>query len=146
MPRPPFRVFDLPGENFLSAPRFAWGSCTMPLIALSVGLWSIYYCLFSWTCSKEKWKKLCRFSKLNSQGWEIFKRSSIDRLSQMTPILDSSLFSQMETFKNDKIRAHECLYFLFETQSIKHFCFYFLLYSSFTTPSPNMDHEQFLIE
>jgi len=36
-------------------------------------------------------------------------------------------------------------YFLFEIHSIKHF-FNFLLYSSFTTPSPNMKNKQFLIK
>ena len=41
-----------------------------------------------------------------------FKGFSIDRLSQMTPVLDNSLFSQKTTFKNDKMRSHECLYFL----------------------------------
>jgi len=93
----------------------------------SVGLWGIYCCLLSWPCSKEKSKKLCRFSKMNFQGWKIFKGFSIDRLSRMTLILDNSLFSQKENFL--RMRSHECLYFLFwfETQSIKHFflLFYF---------------------
>jgi len=42
--------------------------------------------------------KLYRLSKMNFQGREIFKRFSIDRLSQMTPALDNSLFSQKEDF------------------------------------------------
>jgi len=79
----------------------------------SVGLWGIYSCLLSWPCSKEKRKKLWRFSKMNFQGWEIFKRFSINRLSQMTLVLDNSFFSKKENIKNDKMRSHECRYFLF---------------------------------
>jgi len=38
----------------------------------------------------------------------------MDRLSQMTLVLHNSFFlSRKTTFKNDKIRSHECLYFLF---------------------------------
>ena len=53
-----------------------------------------------------------------------------------------------KTFKNDKIRSHECLYLLFFIWNIVNqmFFFYFLIYSSFTAPSPNMENEQFLIE
>jgi len=47
----------------------------------------------------------------------------------MTLVLDNSLFSQKKTFKNDKIRSHEWLYFLFETQSIKGFSFLFELFT-----------------
>jgi len=35
---------------------------------------------------------------MNFQGREIFNRFSIDRLSQMTPVLNNSLFSQKENF------------------------------------------------
>ena len=52
------------------------------------------------------------------------KDFSIDRLSQTTLVLDNSLFSQKDNFRNDKMRSHECLYFLFEIQSIK--CFFVL--------------------
>ena len=93
----------------------------------SVGLWGIYCCLLSWPCSKEKRKKLCRFSKMNFQGQEIFIGFSIDRLSRMTLVLDNSLFSQKTTFKNDKMRSHECLYFV--TQSIERFFFPFLFWT-----------------
>ena len=86
---------------------------------------------------------------MNFQGREIFKGFSIDRLSQMTLVLDNSLFSQKITFKNDKMRSHECLYFLFfylEHIQSNVFSLNFLLYSSFTAPPPNMENEQFLIE
>ena len=39
---------------------------------------------------------------MNFQGREIFKGFSIDRLSRKTLVLDNSLFSQKENFKNDK--------------------------------------------
>jgi len=45
------------------------------------------------------------------QGREIFKRFSIDRLSQTTIVLGNSLFSQKR--KILRMRSHECLYFLF---------------------------------
>ena len=48
-----------------------------------------------------------------NQSIEMFKGFSIDRLSRKTLALDNSLFSQKTTFKNDKMRSHECLYFLF---------------------------------
>ena len=70
---------------------------------------------------------MCRFSKINFQGREVFEGFSIDRLSQMNPILDNSLFSQKETFKNDKMRSHKCMHFLFETQSIKRFSYLLLV-------------------
>ena len=54
-----------------------------------------------------------------------------------------------KTFKNDKMRSHECRYFLFliwNTVNQTLFFLNFLLYSLFTTPSPNEENEKFLIE
>jgi len=45
---------------------------------------------------------------MNFEGREIFKEFSIDRLIRMTLVLDNSLFFRKATFKNDKMRSHEC--------------------------------------
>jgi len=55
------------------------------------------------------------------------------------------LSRKMITFKNDGMRSHECPYFLFFILKIVNQMF-FLLYSSFTAPSPNVENEKFLIE
>jgi len=83
------------------------GACHCP----SVGLWGIRCYRLSTLSSKKKWKKLCRFSKENFSGQEIFKGFSIDRLSQMTLALQ--IFLRKTTFKKDKMGSHECLYLLF---------------------------------
>ena len=86
------------------------GACHCP----SVGFGGICCCHLSWPCSKKKLKKLCNFSKKNFQWQEIFKGFPIDRLSQMTIVLHNSFFfSRKKNFKNDKMRSHECIYFLF---------------------------------
>ena len=76
---------------------------------------------------------------MNFQGREIFKGFSIDRLSRMTLVLDSSLFSQKTTFKNDK-KGHmnECTSYFDLKHSQSNIFSSFLLYSSFTAPPPNL--------
>ena len=106
-----------------SAPRFAWGSCMVPLNAPVQGF-EVSIVAFGHDLVA---RKLCRFSKMNFQEREIFKGFSIDKLSGMTLVLDTSLFPQKTTFKNDKMRSHESLYFLFfylkHSQSNILFCF-----------------------
>jgi len=62
--------------------------------------------------------------------------------------LITHFYLKKKTFKNDKMRSHECLYFVFFIWNTVNqtFFFNFLLYSSFTAPSPNVENEQFLIE
>ena len=92
-----------------------------------------------------KRKKSCRFSKMNIQGREIFKRFLVDKLSWMTLVLDGSPFSKKFNFKNDEMRSHECSYFLFFIWNTTNQTF-FLLYSSFMAPLLNMENEQFSIK
>ena len=63
---------------------------------------------------------------MDFEGRETLKGSSIDRLGQTTPFFYNSLFSQKITFKNDKMRSHECLYFyLKHSQSNAFFSLFF---------------------
>ena len=56
---------------------------------------------------------------MNFQGREIFEGFSIDRLSQMTPILDNSLFSQKDKLSGMIKRGHMnvCTFYLKHSQS-----------------------------
>jgi len=85
---------------------------------------------------KKKQKKLCKFSKENFRRQEIFKRFSIDKLSQMTLALQKSFFRK-KPFKKDKMRLHECLHLLFiDLNTVNQMFIQF--YLSLTTPPPNV--------
>ena len=92
----------------------------------SVGLWGIYCCLLSWPCSKEKWKKLCRSSKMNFQGREIFKRFFNWPIKPNESCSWQLTFlSKWKLFRMIKWGRMNVCTFWFETQSIQHFFLFF---------------------
>jgi len=94
----------------------------------NVGLWGIYCFLFHDLVAKKNERNYADSRKWIFKDDKHLKDFSIDRLSQTTLVLDNSLFSQKTTFRNDKMRSHECMYFLFQTQWIKRFFFAFFFW------------------
>ena len=119
-------------------PRFAWCSC-MVLSMPQCRVGGICCCRLSRPCSKKKWKKLCKFSKENFQGQEIFKGFSIDRLSQMTLTLHKT-FKKDKNFKKDKMRSHECLYLLLIDLKHSQWNVYSILLFVYSTATKRVEH------